>query len=79
MVHPVIFDALNASIISSAALHTNGVTGPSGINAYGWQRLCTSFGDASNDLCTAVTLLQDAYALVTHIDPRTVAPSWRVA
>ena len=56
MAHPVIFDALNASVIRSAALHTNGAAGLSGIDTYGWWRLCTSFGDASDDLCKAIAL-----------------------
>ena len=41
--HPVIFDSLDGASIRSAALHTNGSAGPSGLDALGWRRLCTSF------------------------------------
>ena len=49
--HPVIFDALDGFAIRSAALWTRGAAGPSGLDAHGWRRLCTSFQRASNDLC----------------------------
>ena len=42
-VHPVLFESLDAAIIRSAALHTNGSAEPSGLDALGWRRLCTSF------------------------------------
>ncbi|XP_065918834.1 uncharacterized protein [Dysidea avara] len=47
-VHPVIFSSLNAAVIRSAALRTSGAAGPSGIDARGWRRLCTSFHSASD-------------------------------
>ena len=50
-VHPVIFSSLNA-----AALRTSGAAGPSGIDAHGWRRLCTSFHSASGELCVAMSL-----------------------
>jgi len=53
--HPVIFSPLNAAVIRSAALRTSGATGPSGIDAHGWRRLCTSFHSASNELCVAMS------------------------
>ena len=31
--HPVVFDALDASVVHAAALHTVGATGPSGVDA----------------------------------------------
>ena len=46
-VYPVVFDALDDSVIHIAALHTVGAAGPSGIDAHGWWRLCTSFHVAS--------------------------------
>ena len=49
--HPVIFDVLDGSAIRLAALRTRGAAGPSGLDAYGWRYLCTSFQIASNDLC----------------------------
>ena len=54
--HPVLFDALNGSLIRSAALRTFGAPGPSGVDARGWRRLCTSFHSASIDLCDAMAL-----------------------
>jgi len=53
--HPVIFSSLNAAIIRSAALRTSGAAGPSGIDAHGWRRLCTSFHSASSELCVAMS------------------------
>ena len=52
-IHAVIFDALDASMILAAALHTVGAAGPSGINAC---RLCTSFCAASDEFCGAIAL-----------------------
>ena len=34
--HPVIFEALDGSVIRAAALQTSGAVGPSGVDAYGW-------------------------------------------
>ncbi|KAL5516816.1 hypothetical protein EMCRGX_G002236 [Ephydatia muelleri] len=45
--HSVIFDGIDASAITSAVLQTEGSAGPSGIDAKGWRRLCTSFHSAS--------------------------------
>ena len=53
-VNPIIFDAINADTIRNAALHTNGAAGPSGLDAYAWRRLCSSFKSASNSLCSAL-------------------------
>ena len=55
-VRPVVFDALDASVVRAAALRTVGATGPSGIDARGWQRMCSSFRAASNELCGAIAL-----------------------
>ena len=49
--HPIIFYVLEGSAICSAALRTGVAAGPSGLDAHGWRRLCTSFHRASNDLC----------------------------
>ena len=53
---PVLFDALNGSLIRFAALQTFGAPGPSGVDARGWRRLCTSFHSASIDPCDAMAL-----------------------
>ena len=56
--HPVIFDQqVTAASIRSAVLRTQGAAGPSGVDAKGWRRLCTSFKQASDDLCHSLALL----------------------
>ena len=50
----ILFDNLNAEIILKAAMKTNGAAGLSGLNAYVWRRLCSSFKSASKDLCSAL-------------------------
>ena len=54
--HPVIFEALDGALIRNAALRTRGAAGPSGLDAFGWRRLCNSFQCASNDLCSSLAL-----------------------
>ena len=49
--HPIIFDSIDGNAIRSAALNIHGSSGPSGLDAYAWRRLCTSFKGASIDLC----------------------------
>ena len=56
-IHPVIFDSKTAKTIRSAALRITGAAGPSGIDARGWRRLCTSFKSAADDLCHSLALL----------------------
>ena len=57
VIHPVVFDSIDATVIRTAALRTDGAAGPSGIDARGWRRLCSSFQTASNDLCNSMALL----------------------
>jgi len=72
-VHPVLFDSLDATVIRSAALRTSGAAGPSGLDALGWRRLCTSFKSASMELCHS--LASAAKRLCTEfVDPASVAP-----
>ena len=52
--HPVIYQQITAGAIRSAVLRVEGGAGPSGIDAQGWRRLCTSFGVVSDDLCRAL-------------------------
>ena len=66
--HPVIFDALDGTVIRSAALRTQGSAGPSGLDAYGWRRLCTSFQQASDDLCNSLALVA-WHLCTTCVDP----------
>ena len=71
--HPVIFEALDSSVIHAAALRTSGSIGPSGLDAYGWRRLCSSFKSASAELCCSIAIL--ARRLCTSfVDPEIVLP-----
>jgi len=55
--HPVIFEALDGSVIIAAALCTNGSAGSSGVDAYGWRHLCTTLKSASTELCCSIAIL----------------------
>ena len=55
--HPVVFEVLDGALIRNAALRTRGAAGPSGLDAFGWRRLCTSFQQASDDLCCSLALV----------------------
>ena len=68
--HPVIFERLT---IRNAALHTKGSAGPSGINSFGWKRLCTSFKNISDDLCSSLALVARKLC-TTYVDPRGIVP-----
>lgn len=72
-VHPVIFESIQGKTIRSAALHTKGAAGPSGIDAGGWRRLCCSFKTASDDLCHSLALLTKRLC-ETFVDPEGLAP-----
>ena len=52
--NPIIFDSLNADLILKAALRTKGAAGLSGLDAFAWRRLCSSFKSASRDLCCSL-------------------------
>ena len=72
-IHPVIFDSITAKTIRSAALRITGAAGPSGIDARGWRRLCTSFKSASDDLCHSLALLTRRLCK-EFVDPEALAP-----
>ena len=72
-IHFVLFESLNAAMIRFAALQTRGAAGPSGVDALGWRRLCTSFKFASHDLCQSLASV--AKHLYTDlVDPTSIAP-----
>ena len=54
--HPLLFDQITPEVIRSTALKTSGSSGPSGLDAACWKRLCTSF-KSSDDLCRSLSLL----------------------
>ena len=49
--HPVRFAGINRNFIRQAALHTHREAGPSGVGTDTWRHMCTSFSDASDQLC----------------------------
>ena len=67
--HPVIFDEITGILVRSVALRTEGAAGPSGIDAQGWRRLCSSFQLASSELCDALACLCKRICS-TYVDPR---------
>ena len=71
--HPVVFDCLDGASIRIAALHTNGSAGPSGIDSTGWRCLCSSFQNASADLCNSLASVARKLC-TTYVDPRGIAP-----
>ena len=56
-VNPVVFEAIDATTVKTAALHTDGAAGPSGTDVCGWRWLCASFHSASTELCHSLALL----------------------
>ena len=64
LMNSVLFDEINAESIRRAALSTQGGAGPSGVDALGWRRFCTSFKSASTDLCRALAAV--AHRLATE-------------
>ena len=68
----VSFDSLDGASIRSAALHTNGSAGPSGLDALGWRHLCTSFQRASTDLCNSLALVARKIC-TTYVNPQGLA------
>lgn len=64
-VNSITFDGLDADAIRHAALHTHGAAGPSGLDAYAWRRLCSSFKSASNSLCVALASVARRIATTT--------------
>ena len=67
-VNPITFDGLDEYAIRHAALHTHGAAGPSGLDAYAWRRLCSSFMSASNSLCIALADIGRRIA-TTNVNP----------
>jgi hypothetical protein len=67
--HPVIFDCIDGEVIQRAALNTNGAAGPSGIDANGWKRMCTSFKHQSSNLCGSLALVAKRLS-TTYVDPK---------
>ena len=55
-IHPVWFESVNEGLIRRSAIKTKGISGPSGMDANGWQSILivsNSFGTTNSDLCKA--------------------------
>ena len=66
--HPVLFESLTREVVRWAALRTQGAGGPSGVDADTWRRMCTSFGECSDELCDALAKCARRLA-TTYVDP----------
>ena len=66
--HPILFDSITADVIRNSALHTEGSVGPSGMDALSWRRICTAFGQKSNDICSALAGVTRRIC-TTYVDP----------
>ena len=60
-------------MIKQAAFHTHGAADVSGVDAFGWQHLYSSFGDASVSLCNALASV-DHYLSTFEVHPAILAP-----
>ena len=65
--HEDIFDSLDANLIQKAALKTSGAAGLSGLDAYAWRCMCTSYKSASAKLCKALAAV-DRRICTSYID-----------
>ena len=70
--HPVIFESIDCEAIRKAALRTDGSAGPSGIDARGFRRMCTSFKKASDELCWSMAYVARRIASA-YVDPKSLA------
>ena len=71
--HPVIFEQLDEHVIRQTSLCLDGAAGPSGVDAFGWRRLCTSFRAASTDLCRSLALVARRIS-TSFVDPMALQP-----
>ena len=53
-INAVWFDSITAEHVKSVAMQSEGFTGPSGLNASCWRRMCSAFKGASSQLCEAM-------------------------
>ena len=66
--HPILFESITGQLIRTIAIRTEGAAGPSGLDAADWRRMCSSFHDASRDLCNAVAAVGRRLC-TTFVDP----------
>ena len=56
-VNPIMYINLDEECILNVALHIQGAAGLSGLDAYVWRRLCSSYKYISHDLCYALAAI----------------------
>ena len=66
--HPVVFESITGQLIRTIAIRTEGAAGPSGLEAGDWRRMCSSFQDASRELCNAIAAV-GRRIYTTFVDP----------
>ena len=72
-VHPIVFESIDATAIRSAATNITGSAGPSGLDAHGWRRLCTSIKGASSNLCHSLALVARRIC-TSYVNPKSLSP-----
>jgi len=55
-------------------MHTHGAAGPSGVDAYCWRRMCTSFKEASAGLCKTLASVARHLCTTRLVDPTVLMP-----
>ena len=71
---PILFESLTGDVIKWASLHTHGAAGPSGVDAYCWRCMCTSFKEASTGLCKALASVARYFCTIQLKDPAVMMP-----
>ena len=69
--NPILLHSINRDLIRKCTLRTQRAAGPSGVDATGWHKMCTSFRDASDQLCDALACRARRIATI-FIDPVTL-------
>ena len=66
--HPVLFDAVDGSVIRKCALKLRGAAGPSYADSTHWKRMFTEHRKASDNLCNALATVTGRLCL-EYVDP----------
>ena len=68
------FLSLTSDVVKWTSLHTHGVAGPSGVDAFAWRRMCTSLQEASVGLCEALASVACCLSTSLVDDPAVLMP-----
>ena len=66
--HPVLFDAVDGSVIRKCALKLRGAAGPGYADSTHWKRMLTEHRKASDNLCNALATVTRRLC-VEYVDP----------